>query len=82
MRASINPAECPAVSGCHTSTSPPDTRIFGWGIFGGVPYYLDGVDLGQDLGAVLIEEVLSQKRYLHKEVDVEALDRQTDQYPE
>ena len=45
----------------------PEERIFTWGIFGGVPYYLDGVDLDQDLGAVLTAEVLSQKGYLHNE---------------
>ncbi|MDR5673309.1 ATP-binding protein [Halalkaliarchaeum sp. AArc-GB] len=45
----------------------PEERIFTWGIFGGVPYYLDGVDLGRDLGTVLAEEVLSQKGYLHNE---------------
>ena len=28
----------------------PEERIFTWGIFGGVPYYLDGVDLGRDDG--------------------------------
>jgi len=31
------------------------------------PYYLDGVDLNQDLGTVLTEELLSQKGYLHNE---------------
>ncbi|WP_123620236.1 ATP-binding protein [Halorubrum sp. CSM-61] len=45
----------------------PEERIFTWGIFGGVPHYLDGVDLRRDLGAVLTEEVLSQKGYLHNE---------------
>ncbi|SDY65801.1 ATP-binding protein [Halopenitus persicus] len=42
-------------------------RVFAWGIFGGVPYYLDGVDLNRDLGTVLTEDVLSQKGYLHNE---------------
>jgi len=45
----------------------PEERIFAWGIFGGVPYYLDGVDLDQDLGTVLTDEVLSQQGYLHNE---------------
>lgn len=45
----------------------PEERILTWGIFGGVPYYLDGIDLEQDLGTVLTEEALSQKGYLHNE---------------
>ncbi|ELY96185.1 hypothetical protein C483_00125 [Natrialba hulunbeirensis JCM 10989] len=45
----------------------PEEQIFTWGIFGGVPYYLDGVDLDQHLRTVLAEEVLSQKGYLHNE---------------
>lgn len=45
----------------------PEKRIFIWGLFGGVPYYLDGVDLDQNLGTALTEEVLSQKGYLHNE---------------
>ena len=45
----------------------PEERVFTWGIFGGVPYYLDGVDLDRDLEAVLTEEILSQKGYLHNE---------------
>jgi uncharacterized protein len=46
---------------------PPEQRIVTWGIFGGVPYYLDGIDLTQPLGTVLTDEVLSQKGYLHNE---------------
>jgi len=45
----------------------PEEQIFTWGILGGVPYYLDGVKLDQELGAVLTEDVLSQKGYLHNE---------------
>jgi hypothetical protein len=44
-----------------------EERIFAWSVFGGVPYYLDGVNLNQDLGTVLTEEVLSQQGYLHNE---------------
>ncbi|MFP8953776.1 ATP-binding protein [Natrialbaceae archaeon A-arb3/5] len=45
----------------------PEEQIFTWGVFGGVPYYLDGVDLDQHLGTVLADEVLSQRGYLHNE---------------
>ncbi len=45
----------------------PEEQILTWGIFGGVPYYLDGIDLNQNLGAVLTNEILSQKGYLHNE---------------
>jgi AAA+ ATPase superfamily predicted ATPase len=45
----------------------PEEHVFAWGVFGGVPYYLDGIDLGRDFGTVLTEEVLSQKGYLHDE---------------
>lgn len=45
----------------------PEEQIFTWGIFGGVPYYLDGVDLDRDLPTVINEEVLSQRGYLHNE---------------
>jgi len=45
----------------------PEERVFAWGILGGVPYYLDGVDLSRDLGTVLTEEMLSQRGYLHNE---------------
>ncbi|WP_290812761.1 ATP-binding protein [Halovivax sp.] len=45
----------------------PEDRLFAWGIFGGVPYYLDGIDLDRDLGTVLTEAVCSRKGYLHNE---------------
>lgn len=45
----------------------PEERIFTWGVFGGVPYYLDGVDFDHDIGTILTEDVLSQKGYLHDE---------------
>ncbi|MFP8958305.1 ATP-binding protein [Natrialbaceae archaeon A-CW3] len=41
--------------------------IFSWGIFGGVPYYLDGIDFAAGLGTVITESILSQKGYLHNE---------------
>lgn len=44
-----------------------EERIFTWGIFGGVPYYLDGVDFEPGLGTVLTEAVCSQRGYLHNE---------------
>lgn len=44
-----------------------EERIFTWGIFGGVPYYLDAIHLEEDLGAALTEEVLSPQGYLHNE---------------
>ncbi|ELK52500.1 hypothetical protein D320_13746 [Haloferax sp. BAB-2207] len=45
----------------------PEDRIFAWGVFGGVPYYLDGIDLDHDLGTVISESLLSQRGYLHNE---------------
>lgn len=45
----------------------PEQQVFTWGIFGGVPYYLDGVEFDDDLGAVLTRDVLTQKGYLHNE---------------
>lgn len=45
----------------------PEARICTWGVFGGVPYYLDGIELEHDLGTILTEAVLSQKGYLHNE---------------
>lgn len=45
----------------------PEERIFTWGIFGGVPYYLDGIDFDADLGTVLTSALLSQTGYLHNE---------------
>ena len=45
----------------------PEERIFASGIFGGVPYYLDGVDLEHGLASAIVEDVLSRDGYLHNE---------------
>jgi len=45
----------------------PEDRIFSWGVFGGIPYYLDGIDLDHDLKTVISESLLSQRGYLHNE---------------
>ncbi len=41
--------------------------MFAWGVFGGTPYYLDGVELDHDLGTVIQRSILSQQGYLHNE---------------
>lgn len=48
-------------------TYTAEERIFAWGIFGGVPYYLDGIDLDHDLETVIYETLLSQQGHLHNE---------------
>lgn len=45
----------------------PEEQVFAWGIFGGVPYYLDGVDLNGDLGTVITQSLLSPRGFLHNE---------------
>jgi AAA+ ATPase superfamily predicted ATPase len=50
----------------------PDTytfeeQMFAWGVFGGTPYYLDGVELDHDLGTVVQQSILSQQGFLHDE---------------
>ncbi|MCU4741612.1 ATP-binding protein [Halobacteria archaeon AArc-m2/3/4] len=66
-RLDLRPLDFPAAQEFVPDDYSPEERLFTWGIFGGVPYYLDGVDLTQKLGTVLTEEVLSQKGYLHNE---------------
>lgn len=45
----------------------PEQQVFAWGVFGGTPYYLDGTELDQNLGAVIQESLLSQQGFLHNE---------------
>ncbi|MBP1988185.1 ATP-binding protein [Halolamina salifodinae] len=45
----------------------PEEQVFAWGVFGGTPYYLDGVDLDHDLGTVIQQSILSQQGFLHNE---------------
>lgn len=63
----LRPLDFAAAQEFLPSDYSPEEQIFTWGIFGGVPYYLDGVELAQGLEAVLTEEVLSQQGYLHNE---------------
>lgn len=44
-----------------------EERIFVWGVFGGIPYYLNGVNFDRDLGTVITTQLLSQRGYLHNE---------------
>ncbi|ADB63577.1 ATPase (plasmid) [Haloterrigena turkmenica DSM 5511] len=45
----------------------PEEQMFAWGVFGGTPYYLDGVELDHDLGTVIQRSILSQQGFLHNE---------------
>ncbi|MFB6201068.1 MAG: ATP-binding protein, partial [Halorhabdus sp.] len=45
----------------------PEEQVFAWGVFGGTPYYLDGVELNHDLGTVVQQSILSQQGFLHNE---------------
>lgn len=45
----------------------PEEQVFAWGVFGGTPYYLDGVELDRDLGTVIQRSILSQQGFLHNE---------------
>lgn len=45
----------------------PEEQVFAWGVFGGTPYYLDGVELDFSLGTVIRRSILSQRGFLHNE---------------
>lgn len=45
----------------------PEEQVFAWGVFGGTPYYLDGVELDHNLGSVVQRSILSQQGFLHNE---------------
>jgi AAA+ ATPase superfamily predicted ATPase len=45
----------------------PEERVFAWGVFGGTPYYLDGVELDHDLGSVVRRSLLARQGFLHNE---------------
>ncbi len=45
----------------------PEEQVFAWGVFGGTPYYLNGVELNHDLGTVVQQSILSQQGFLHNE---------------
>ncbi|KZN23211.1 ATPase [Haladaptatus sp. R4] len=66
-RLDLRPLDFTAAQEFVPTSYSPEERIYTWGIFGGVPYYLDGIELDHDLGTVLTDEVLSQRGYLHNE---------------
>jgi AAA+ ATPase superfamily predicted ATPase len=45
----------------------PEQLLLAWGVFGGTPYYLDGVELDDDLGTVIQQTLLSRQGFLHDE---------------
>ncbi|WP_299332658.1 ATP-binding protein [Haloplanus sp.] len=45
----------------------PERLLFALGVFGGTPYYLDGVELDDDLGTVIQGSLLSRQGFLHDE---------------
>lgn len=63
----LHPLDFDAAQAFVPGEYSPEERIFAWGIFGGIPYYLDGVELSQELGTILTTEVLSRNGYLHNE---------------
>lgn len=63
----LRPLDFTAAQAFVPENYSPEEQIYTWGIFGGVPYYLNGIELDHDLGRTLTEEVLSQRGYLHNE---------------
>jgi AAA+ ATPase superfamily predicted ATPase len=45
----------------------PEQLFLVWGVFGGTPYYLDGIELEADLGTVIQQSLLSRQGFLHDE---------------
>ena len=63
----LRPLEFAAARTFFPETYTPEQRLFAWGIFGGTPYYLDGVSLDDDLGTVVQQSLLSRQGFLHHE---------------
>ena len=45
----------------------PEQLLLAWGVFGGTPYSLDGIELDDDLGRVIQGSLLSRQGFLHDE---------------
>ncbi|MCU4718913.1 ATP-binding protein [Halapricum hydrolyticum] len=56
-----------AVREFFPETYTPEEQVFAWGVFGGTPYYLDGIEPNHDLGMAIQESILSQQGFLHNE---------------
>ncbi len=52
-----------------SATQTPEEQVFTWGVFGGVPYYLEEVDPAASLGANIQRTILSRHGTLHDEPD-------------
>lgn len=63
----LRPLDFAATQEFFPNDYTPEEQVFAWGIFGGIPYYLDGIRLDDDLGSVLTDAVLSRTGYLHNE---------------
>jgi hypothetical protein len=50
-------------------TYTPDEHVLTWGVFGGVPYYLEEVSPGSTLGENIQQTILSRHGTLHNEPD-------------